>query len=306
MKKVYRNLCNPNSGYSGFLRMVVLGIILATLPGARLLATTIGFQSQRSVAVCPTFGGIEYEQSTISYEGQPLSITSIVTGLVPNTSQTFTFTVDGVLQPQVTATSDADGNITDALRKLAIAYAPGMLTLGTHTAVLTSIKIGDCVLNITANNTVTVVVIPAPDLTPVVHTAPTTLYGNSQVSFVVDVFELNNSPTTSSSTRKVKVYINKQEKVDLSFDATATSIGGYSVQNSAWSFDDSSDENYYILTANNIIEAGSKLSFGLTGAFMPGSTSGTMALCSVIAPLSGGEVNNANNTDADSVTYFTK
>lgn len=137
-----------------------------------------------------------------------------------------------------------------------------------------------------------------PDLTPVVYAQPSLLYGGKSISVVVDVFELNAVATNGT----VTVNVTRDPKFSLNFEPTASSIGGHSVQNSAWSFDDSSPD-YYILTSNQAVGAGSLLSFGLNGMFEPGSTTGTVNISTVIMG-STGEQNLTNNSDADKIEYF--
>ena len=76
------------------------------------------------------------------------------------------------------------------------------------------------------------------------------------------------------------------------------------MQNASWTFDGTSNPVYYILKTNAVINANGKLSFGLNGVLTPGSTSGVVAITTIIGAGSGGEVNPVNNTDPDSVTYF--
>ncbi|UFH53175.1 sorbosone dehydrogenase family protein [Spirosoma sp. KNUC1025] len=137
------------------------------------------------------------------------------------------------------------------------------------------------------------------DLTPIVHAQPSILYGTGNFSVVVDVFELKSVATNHLITVKVA----KSVQAPLSFPATATSVGGRPVQNSNWIFDNSSDEDYYILTKQSM-SAGSVASFGLNGTLIPGPTSGTLVVTAVVNASSNSEVVIFNNTDADKIEYF--
>lgn len=129
------------------------------------------------------------------------------------------------------------------------------------------------------------------DITPVIYARPSTV--------VVDVFELNNVNTSGP----VTVKLSKDPHTDLSFNSTATSIGGRSVNNSAWTFSGPTD-GYYTLTTNQVIAGGGKLSFGLDSKLTSGETKGQVVLNAVIVNSSGGDKVSNNNTDLDTIAYF--
>ena len=150
--------------------------------------------------------------------------------------------------------------------------------------------------------TLHLLVVPTPDLTPVVFVRPSTVNGTTSIAVVVDVFETKSAPTN----RLITVKITKDASYILSFDQMATSVNGRSVQNSAWSYQGLVGGSYTFTTTNVI--AGNmgtgKLSFGMTGTLTPGATNGVVTLTSVIVGGSGGETNISNNSDADKINYF--
>ena len=77
-----------------------------------------------------------------------------------------------------------------------------------------------------------------------------------------------------------------------------------SVQNGSWSFDGTSNANYYILTTSQSVAAGGKLSFGLTGVLTPGATTGGLSISAGLVGGTTGEIPATNNSDADKVDYF--
>lgn len=87
----------------------------------------------------------------------------------------------------------------------------------------------------------------------------------------------------------------------LNFDNSLTVPDNKAVQNSAWTLD-SSDENYYVLTINQVIASGGTLSVGLSGTLNPDATTGTLSLTTTLT--GGGETRVTNNTDADRIDYF--
>ncbi|MBD2753919.1 putative Ig domain-containing protein [Spirosoma validum] len=139
---------------------------------------------------------------------------------------------------------------------------------------------------------------PVADLTPLLYARPTSLYGTSALSMVVDVVELNGVATADPITLK----ITRDAKLSLSLSTSATSVGDRSVQNSFWQLN-LSDPNYYVLTTDQVIVGGDKLSVGLTGTLSPGATAGVVSMSSVLVNIAG-EVRQSNNTDADKIEYF--
>ena len=142
-----------------------------------------------------------------------------------------------------------------------------------------------------------VMLLPTPDLTPILYARPSTAYGTTDVTVVVDVAETNFIPTSGT----VSIRITKNSKVDLSLDPSLTTVGGRLVQNSVWNLSNS-NENYYLLTTSQTIGSGGKLSVGLSGTFRSGATTGVL---SISATVSGeGESRITNNVDADKIEYF--
>ncbi|MBD2755459.1 fibronectin type III domain-containing protein [Spirosoma validum] len=138
-----------------------------------------------------------------------------------------------------------------------------------------------------------------PDLTPIMYVRPSPSYGNSSISVVLDLVELNSRPTSGL----VTVKITKDSRVGLNFDTGLTSLGGRSVQNGVWSFV-SSDASYYVLTTTQRIEPGDKLSLGLSGSLSPGATTGALTISATVLGSNSVDSKPTNNIDADKVDYF--
>ena len=136
------------------------------------------------------------------------------------------------------------------------------------------------------------------DLTPTLYARPSVTSNTTPVTVVVDVIELLSLPTSGTIT----VRVTKDPRISLSCPTSATSINGRSVQNPVWTFDDTSNPDYYILTTTQPIAAGEMLSFGMTGTLSPGATTGVLSLSAVV--IGGGEVKVTNNTDADKIDYY--
>jgi Zn-dependent metalloprotease len=131
---------------------------------------------------------------------------------------------------------------------------------------------------------------PIPNLSPTVSVLPSSLVGVKPISVVVSVFEFNDNPTNSPTT----VYIPKDSKYTLSFNPTATTVSGTSVQNSLWSFDGASNAGFYILTSTSVIPASGSLKVGLTSSFNPNSQKGSTLVKVILLDNSGGEAMDSN------------
>lgn len=136
------------------------------------------------------------------------------------------------------------------------------------------------------------------DLIPNLFARPTTLYGSTPFTVVVDITEINGIANGGLTTVKVT----KDSKVSLGFSTSATVVNSRPVQNSAWNFN-GSDLNHYILTTTQTIGAGDRLSFGLEGTFDPEGTSGTFSMQAVILA-SGVCERITNNSDGEKIDYF--
>ena len=165
------------------------------------------------------------------------------------------------------------------------------LSAGTYTVTVTDAR------SCTTATSVTITTVP--DLSLVTHAGTTIIYGTDDISFVVEVYEINSVATSGTITVKV----NKDAKIALTFDNALTMIGGRPVQNSLWSLA-GSDENYYVLTSNQAIGAGDVLSFGLSGTFSAGNTSGSLTLIATAITDNNEETTLTNNTDTERIDFF--
>lgn len=254
----------------------------------------------------------------------PLTITGLT--LTPSTILPIT---NNAIQQSLTAVTGSPGSISRVYRlnapllfsgtavvaylptelngygesSLQLAYAPSAassLTVTTSSSVNT---ITHSVSNsLTVQNLLVVTASALPDLVPILSASPTTQYGTTNFSVVVEVFELNAAPTNGA----VTVYITKDPMAVLSFSGSSTVIGGKAVQNGNWSFDAVSDTNFYILTSTQGLAGKGKSSFGLTGVNTPGNTKGSLTITTSVVEVSGGEVKTTNNLDADKIDYFKK
>lgn len=137
------------------------------------------------------------------------------------------------------------------------------------------------------------------DLTLLLYARPTSIHGTSTITVVVDVVEINSIASSGLFTVK----ITKDARVNLSFPTSATVINNRLVQNNVWTFN-GNDPNYYTLSTSQSVEAGNKLSFGLTGELNPAATSGVLAISATLLPTGIIEAQQTNNADADKIDYF--
>lgn len=146
------------------------------------------------------------------------------------------------------------------------------------------------------------IVFATPDLIPLLNVLPSTLYGTTSIDLVVDVVEVTGTATSGL----IQVYITKDPLLSLSLSKTALLVGGRPVQNSAWSLNEGSDSNFYILTTSQSIVGQGRLSVGLSGQLRPGNTKGNLGVSTVVIGSGVGEVNTVNNSGAIKIDYFNK
>ncbi|UFH51948.1 hypothetical protein [Spirosoma sp. KNUC1025] len=268
------------------------GIEKMPTPGSgTATATNLGGSS--AVTVPPT----AFTSVSPSSDTAPGSVTAIhITAFPTNTTS---LTINGTVY---TSANFPVGGVTVPTDGSGIPTVPVSVnpTNDSNPVVFTFTAIDNAGKESVTTGTATLNSIRVPDLTPIIYARPSTTYNTTNISVVVDVFELSNVATSGLITVK----LTKDPKITLSFPGTATSVGGRTVSNGAWSFDGELDDYYYILTTTQVVGAGNVLSFGLTGKLTPGATSGTLTLTTVIDGGSGGEVKITNNTDADKIDFF--
>ncbi|WP_461111633.1 Ig-like domain-containing protein, partial [Spirosoma jeollabukense] len=228
----------------------------------------------------------------------PSSVTASTT-VVVNARPIASLTNNGpLISLQSSVTLTAGGGGTYAFGDGASQVGGGNTATVTTTGLFSVTVTGVTGCQATATTNVTAV----PDLIPILHVQPSTQYGTTNFIVVVDVFEL--TPVATSG--QIVVNISKDPMVVLSFNGSASSVGGLTVQNSSWSFDATSNPDAYILTTNTAIGASSKLAFGLNGVSTPGATKGTLTVSSVVTGSGVGEIRINNNSDSDKINYFSK
>ena len=225
--------------------------------------------------------------------------------------------IDGTNATPITLTWDATSDLANLLFNGALPYVTIAGWNGTQWVKIPSVFDEETVLSpgvfsdITAGSiTTTAPIVPntytaytlasvaAPDLSPSIAFLPATIVGTQSVSIVLDVFEFNDIATSGL----VTVYILKDPLYTLAFNPSATSTAGKPVDNSKWILN-TSDPLYYILTTNEVIAASGRLSAGFTTVFTPGATKGATVITTFIASGSGGEVDDTNNADDDTLIY---
>ena len=193
--------------------------------------------------------------------------------------------------------SELNGYTESALQ---LAYAPTLNTSLTVTSGSSIDAMTHYVSNSLTNQNLFVVTAGAlSDLTLLVQARPSSVYGTTPITMIVNVVEINGAATTAPITVKIP----KDPKLTLNFNPALTTLNGHLVQNNAWSFSGPSG-GLYTLTTPNVIAAGEVLSFGLTGSLAPRSTTGVLTASSILMGGSGGEVRLDNNNDADKIDYF--
>ncbi|WP_177236806.1 cadherin repeat domain-containing protein [Spirosoma endophyticum] len=241
-----------------------------------------------------------------------LTVTATASGFTASTSFSLTQPLALSLTLSSTRVSAADGSngtasvsVTGGTPGYSYDWTPGTPT-GDGTNAIISLSAGSYNVTVTDSKECTaarsLTVTTAPDLTVLLYTTPSTQYGTTTMSVVVEVFELNRT----ASNGVVTVLISKDPSVVLSFNGTAALVGGKGVQNGSWTFDGTSNPDAYVLATTQALGAGSKLSVGLTGTQTPVTTQGSFTMSATISGLAGDELKMINNMDSDKVEYFKK
>ena len=138
----------------------------------------------------------------------------------------------------------------------------------------------------------------APDLVPLLYARPTSVYGPTSFSVVVELSELNGVGVSGPTTLR----ITKDSRLSLSLDVGLSRVGSRPVQNSQWQLD-SSDPVYYILRTSQAFLPADRRAVGLTGTLSPRATSGQLAVSGLVVTALG-ESSLLNNADSDKIDYF--
>ena len=138
--------------------------------------------------------------------------------------------------------------------------------------------------------------------------APSIIAGPTNVAGIVEVRELNNHASCSPVYVLIPSY---GERYLLNFNPIATSVQGFSVQNSAWHYFGILNEYHiWIYIGNGTLAnpdtypAGLTSRIGFTGLYNNQGTSGVTTFTVQVFQGSGGETNIDNNFDGETITYF--
>ena len=156
----------------------------------------------------------------------------------------------------------------------------------------------------TANATLHILVRPiaaTPDLTPRITSNPNNIIGQSVAEITIQINELRNAATNGGV---ITLYVDK-----LSFfsnfqfnPAQTTNAAGQSVQNSQFTIDANSDNDFFILTTNAVFQNSlRRVAFSVT--VNPGQTKGSTPINVFLLNGSGGETVFTNNNDFTVITF---
>lgn len=149
--------------------------------------------------------------------------------------------------------------------------------------------------------------LPIVDLAPTITIAPTS-FGVTTPTYsrtmrvVIRVDEIYGYHPTNGSTIELRIPRTNYFS-NINYSPTATSVGGVSVNNSAWVFDNS-DSTYYIWRTNSVIGGFQNLKLGFLITFTAPDNGGTLFPEVILLNGSGGEVFTSNNYDNERFDYF--
>ena len=272
--------------------------------GAYNYVLTNGSTSVSGSASSPTFS------QTLTASGSGIQTFTLT---VSNNDGSATATVDVTVNVSPAASLTASGPLSPANPIVTLTASPGAAAYIFSTGA-TQVNSGNTAtvttpgfysVTLTGSNgcsaTAITTVIAVPDLTPIISVRPSTVYGTTPITVVVDVIEISGVATTGLITVK----ITSDSNVNLNFNSGTTSVSGRPVQNSVWTLSGPSS-GFYTLTTNQAISGGDVLSVGLTGTLTPGDTQGTLTVSTLIGGGSGGETRFDNNSNANKIDYFSR
>lgn len=141
----------------------------------------------------------------------------------------------------------------------------------------------------------------APDLTPFFAISPNAAQGPTNMVSRIRILNVNSSyglPTTGAT---ITVRILKSSLWAFTWDPTATSNSLGTLNNGIWTYSNSGA--YHTWTTTEVIGVGSSRYLGFTSLFNAGASSGTTTITVQIVSQSGGELNDKNNLDVETITY---
>jgi hypothetical protein len=138
------------------------------------------------------------------------------------------------------------------------------------------------------------------DLTPILQVLPSIAEGPTDMLWTIRVQELADELTEGNIT----VVLPKDPRLGFAWDPTETNIAGIiAVDNPDWVYD-GSNGSFHIWTSDTRIAGMESSTIGFEAIYDPLNTNGQVPYTVTIIGGSGAEVNDQNNIDAESISYF--
>ena len=140
---------------------------------------------------------------------------------------------------------------------------------------------------------------------------PTLIIDNATVigplgNFDFKIFVGDYASNKSQKNKPIKIVISVSSNLNLNFDNTILNFNGDNVNNVDWIYTQTQFSHIFEFVGNNsVFPANGGSIIGVSAIFSsPGSSSGTSLLKVSVQYQSGGEINNTNNDDFDSIYYL--
>ncbi len=138
------------------------------------------------------------------------------------------------------------------------------------------------------------------DLTCIETMLPTNANGETSIFISIKIQEINNQASQGT----ISFVFPKDDKMDISYDATATNLGPFSnLDNSDWVYDNS-NPGFHIWNSEVSILANSSSIMAFEGIYNPLNTTGTVPFTVTIFQGSGGDANVSNNIDSETLLFY--
>jgi len=150
------------------------------------------------------------------------------------------------------------------------------------------------------NNPEVIISLMDPDLTCTLNIL-SSISDESTTEFAfIDVYELAGNSTNG----EITVTLPKDPRFTFAYDSSLSFLGIYEVNNANWSYDNS-DPAFHVWKTSTVINGSGKSSIGIIFSYDPQGLDGEVSYTATVLANSGGETNSSNNSDSESITFFT-
>jgi len=139
------------------------------------------------------------------------------------------------------------------------------------------------------------------DLTITQTILPTLVNGPTNSFWEIQIHEQTGFDTKGTIT----IILQKDQRLNIDWQASISQIGPFSVDNADWNYDNS-HPGFHFWTTDIVIEGNGSSTIGFEAVYDPENSSGVVNFTTTILLGSGGEDNGLNNIDSETILYFSE